>query len=331
MNFRVFVTRRIPISALHLLRETCDVDLWDSDLPPSPEILLEKTQTCDGLLALLTDRIDRAFLDRCPKLRVVSNMAVGYDNIDIPAATQRGIVIGNTPNVLTETTADFTFALLLAIARRIPEGIDFVHAGYWQTWGPLLLMGHDVHHATLGLVGLGRIGAEVAKRAKGFDMRVLYTSHARRPSLESTLGIEYADFETVLRASDFVSLHTPLTHETRHLINRAALATMKQTAYIINTARGSIIETEALLEALTAGTIAGAALDVTDPEPIPANHPLNQLPNCIIVPHIASASVATRIHMAEIAARNIIAVLTGQPMVSCVNPSARNPSGKGIN
>jgi glyoxylate reductase len=273
-------------------------------------------------VSLLTDRIDPELMDACPKLRVVSNMAVGFDNIDIPAASERGILVGNTPGVLTETTADFAFALLMAAARRIVEGVDYVRAGRWKTWGPMLLMGADIHHATLGLVGLGRIGAEMAKRAHGFDMRVVYYDVQRRKDLEQSMGITYLPLDDVLARADFVSVHTPLTPETHHLMNRERLGRMKSTAILINTSRGPVVETEALIEALRNGTIGGAALDVTEPEPLPADSPLVSLPNCIVVPHIASASGVTRGQMAEITARNLIAGLKGELLPAGLNNDA---------
>ncbi|HKD74345.1 MAG TPA: D-glycerate dehydrogenase, partial [Ktedonobacterales bacterium] len=273
-------------------------------------------------LSLLTDRIDGDLLDRCPHVRVVSNLAVGFDNIDVPAATARGVLVGNTPGVLTETTADAAFALLMAAARRIPEGIAYVRAGQWRTWGPLLLLGHDVHHATLGLIGLGRIGAEVARRARGFAMRVLYTNRTRHEDLEHELGLEYVSFAELVSQADFVSVHTPLTPETRGLLGRDAFRQMKSTAIVINTARGPIIDTPALVEALQAGIIGGAALDVTDPEPLPPDHPLIQMPQCIVVPHIASASVQTRTAMAEIAAWNLLTGLKGERLPCGLNPDA---------
>lgn len=319
---RVFVSRIIPDAGLNLIREFCDATIWQEELPPPRETLLRETRDADGLVSLLTDRIDGEFLDACPQLRVVSNMAVGFDNIDIPAATERGVLAGNTPGVLTETTADFAFALLMAAARRIVEGVDYVRAGRWKTWGPMLLMGADVHHATLGLVGLGRIGAEMAKRARGFDMRVLYFDVFRREDLEQSLHIEYAALDDVLAQADFVSVHTPLTPETQHLMNRERFAKMKSSAILINTSRGPVVEMDALVEALREGRIAGAALDVTDPEPLPADHPLVSMPNCIVVPHIASASAATRGKMAEIAARNLIAGLKGEPLPNGLNPDA---------
>jgi glyoxylate reductase len=325
---RVFVTRVIPDQGLDLVRDFCDATIWQDELPPPREVLLRETRDADGLLSLLTDKVDGELMDACPKLRVASNMAVGFDNIDVPAATERGVLAGNTPGVLTETTADFAFALLMAAARRVVEGVDYVRAGKWQTWGPMLLMGADVHHATLGLVGLGRIGSEMAKRARGFDMRVIYYDVYRREDLEASQGIEYVTLDNLLAQADFVSVHTPLTPETHHLMNRERLAKMKQGAILINTSRGPVVDADALVEALTGGHLAGAALDVTEPEPLPADHPLVHLLNCIIVPHIASASAATRGKMAEIAARNLIAGLKGEPLPSGLNNEA---VGKGRN
>ena len=311
---RVYVTRIIPDQGLDLIREFCDATIWQEELPPPRDVILRETAACDGLVSLLTDQIDGILMDACPRMRVVSNFAVGFDNLDVPEASSRGILVGNTPGVLTETTADFAFALLMAAARRIPEGVDYVRAGKWQTWGPMLLMGQDVHHATLGLIGLGRIGAEMAKRAKGFEMRVLYSDIVRRADLEASLEIEYASLESVLGQSDFVSIHTPLLPETRHLLNRDRLRQMKPSAILINTSRGPVVDGQALVEALKANIIAGAALDVTEPEPLSQDHPLVRLPNCLVVPHIASASAVTRGQMAEICAHNLIAGLQGQPL-----------------
>ena len=319
---KVFVSRISPDQGLSLITQLCDATVWQQELPPSRDVLLRETRDCDGLVSLLTDAIDPEFMDACPRLRVVSNMAVGFDNIDVPAATERGILAGNTPGVLTETTADFAFALLMAAARRIPEGIDYVRAGHWKTWGPMLLMGADVHHATLGLVGLGRIGTEMAKRAGGFDMRVVYYDVFRREDLEAAHNIEFLPLDEMLAAADFVSIHTPLTPETHHLMNRERFQKMKAGAILINTSRGPVVETAALQEALESGHLGGAALDVTEPEPLPAEHPLAHTPNCIVVPHIASASAATRGKMAEIAARNLLAGLRGEPLPNGLNNDA---------
>ncbi len=317
---RVYVTRRIPEIGINLLREHFDVRVWDSDDVVPREVLLEELKEADGVLALLTERFDGPTMDAAPKLKVIANMAVGFDNIDVAAATERGIVVCNTPGVLTDTTADFAWTLLMAAARRVVEGYKYVQEGKWKTWGPLLLLGQDVHHATLGLIGLGRIGSAVAQRAKGFSMRVLYYDAIRRQDLEQSLGIEYAPMEQVLREADFVSLHVPLTPETRHLINAERLRMMKKTAVLVNTSRGPVVDQKALYEALRDGVIWAAALDVTDPEPIPMDDPLLKLDNCLIVPHIASASFKTRDAMAALAARNIIAVLSGQPPETPVNP-----------
>jgi glyoxylate reductase len=318
----VYVTRRIPDQGLSLVLEHCQAEVWPEETPPPREVLLEKVGNCHGLLSLLTDKVDGALMDAAPNLRVVSNMAVGFDNIDVPAATERGILVGNTPEVLTDTTADFAFALLMAAARRIGEGIAYVHAGKWKTWGPMLLMGQDVHGATLGLIGLGRIGGGMARRAQGFNMRVLYYDVVRREDLEQQMNITYADLDTLLAESDFVSLHAPLTPETRHVINTGSLRKMKPTAVLVNTARGPLVDPRALYEALRDGVIAAAGLDVTDPEPIPMDDPLLTLPNCLIVPHIASASVATRGKMAELAARNLLAGLKGELLTTHLNPAA---------
>lgn len=314
---KVFVSRIIPAAGLDKIKAECEVDLWTEQMPPPYEVLTERVKGVDGLLCLLTDRIDGALMEAAgPQLKVISQMAVGYDNIDIAAATERGIPVGNTPGVLTEATADLTFALLLAAARRIVEGVNYIKAGEWKTWEPETLLGADLTGATLGIVGWGRIGQAVAKRASGFDMRII--AHSRSPISED--GVKQVDFDTLLAKSDFVSLHTPLTPETRHLINREALRKMKRTAILINTARGPIVDQEALYDALTDGTIAYAALDVTDPEPMQPDHPLLSLPNVTIVPHIGSASVQTRNRMAEIAADNLLAGLSGKPLRHQVKP-----------
>ena len=314
----VFVTRPVFDEALDLIRAAADVEVWPQPEPPPYEALRERAARCDGLFSLLTDRIDAPLLGASPNLRVVSNMAVGYNNIDIPAATRRGIYVGNTPGVLTETTADLAFALLLALARRVSESERFVHRGEWKTWGPMDFLGADVHGAALGIVGMGRIGAAVARRAAGFGMRVRYTSRTPKPDAPG----EPADLDTLLRESDFVSLHVPLSEETRHMIGGRELGLMKPTAYLINTSRGEVVDPKALYEAAKSGSIAGAALDVTEPEPIPAGDPLLRLDNVLITPHVGSASRATRLKMAEMAARNIIAVLEGGTPPHCVNPEA---------
>jgi glyoxylate reductase len=317
---RVFVTRGLPGRAIEVLRKTCDVEVWPGEMPPSPDELAAAMAGCDGIFSLLTDRIDKALLESAPGLIVVSNMATGFDNVDVAAATARNVLVTRTPGVLSETTADFAFALLLAAARRVVEGDRHTREGRWRTWGPETLLGQDVHGATLGIVGMGGIGTEVARRARGFGMRILYASRTRRPGIESEVGAEFRPLEDVLRESDFVTLHTPLTDDTRQMINERTLRLMKPAAVLINTGRGPLVDQAALYEALRDGVIAGAALDVTDPEPMPADDPLLTLPNVIVTPHIASASVATRSRMALLAAENLLAGLHGELPEHAVNP-----------
>jgi lactate dehydrogenase-like 2-hydroxyacid dehydrogenase len=313
---RVFVARVIPDEGLEPLRAACDMDLWPDELPPPRAELLRRIAGCDGVLTLLTDRVDDEFLDTAgPRLRVVSNYAVGYDNIDVAACARRGVAVGNTPGVLTETTADLAWALLMAAARRVAEGDRYVRAGRWLTWGPLLLLGPDVHGATIGIVGFGRIGQALARRARGFGMEVLYHDVARLPDeVTAPLGATFVELDELLARSDFVSLHVNLTAETRHLINARTLASMKPTAVLVNTSRGPVVDQRALASALRDGVIWAAALDVTDPEPISMDDPLVGLDNCLIVPHIASASRVTRGKMAAIAAANLLAGVRGQPL-----------------
>jgi lactate dehydrogenase-like 2-hydroxyacid dehydrogenase len=307
-----------------MIHETCRVSLWDGEMPPSREIILREVTQCEGLLCLLTDPIDAGVIAAGKRLRVISQYAVGVDNVELEAATARGIPVGHTPGVLTDATADMTFALLMAAARRIPEGVAKVRAGEWRTWEPMGLLGADIWRATLGIVGLGRIGTAVVRRAQGFEMRVLYYDPTRKPDLEAELELEYTAVEDLLEQSDFVSLHCPLTPETRHLIGERALERMKPTAILINAARGPVVDTDALVLALREGQIAAAALDVTDPEPLPAGHPLLEQPNCIVVPHIASATVTARGRMAVMAAENLLAGLREDRLPHCVNPEVYN-------
>lgn len=319
MKPRVFVTRRIPAAGLDLVLAACETDIWPGKMPPPYEVLCQRVRGIDGLLCLLTDRIDANLMDTAgPQLKVISQMAVGYDNIDVAAAQVRGIAVGNTPGVLTEATADLTFALLLAAARRLFEAAAYVREGRWQTWEPMALLGADLSGAVLGIVGLGRIGRAVARRAAGFDLRVIACSPGLVSAEAAAVGTELVDLDLLLRESDFVSLHVPLNDSTRHLINRERLALMKPSAILINTARGLVVDQDALVEALKRGVIAGAALDVTDPEPLPANHPLLALPNVIVVPHIGSASRRTRDRMAQMAAENLLAGLRGAPLPHAV-------------
>jgi lactate dehydrogenase-like 2-hydroxyacid dehydrogenase len=319
---KVFVTRAIPDGGLDLIREACEAEIWTDDLPPPRDVLLEKVRGVAGLVSLLTDRVDAELMDAAgPGLRVISNYAVGYDNVVVDEATARLIPVGNTPGVLTETTADMAFALLMAAARRVVEGAEYVQAGKWRTWGPKLLLGHDVHHATLGIIGMGRIGQAMARRAQGFDMEVIYfdpyCDASKAPFVDIGLHCDLGD---LLPKADFTTLHVPLTEDTHHMIGAEALAKMKPTAVLINTSRGPVVDPDALYDALVAGQIAYAALDVTDPEPLPADHKLLSLPNCLVVPHIASASFATRTRMAVMAAENLLAGLRGQRLPNCVNP-----------
>jgi glyoxylate reductase len=320
---RVFVSRRIPDAGLDPIAAACEIDVWEDELPPSRETLLARVAGCDGILTLLTDRVDDALLAAAgPGLKVVSNYAVGYDNVDVAACARRGIAVGNTPGALTETTADLAWALILAASRRVVEGDRYVHEGRWRTWGPMLLMGSDIHGATLGVVGLGRIGQAVARRAAGFGMTVLYSSRNRvAGEIESELGATYASLPELLELSDIVSLHVSLAPDTRGLIDAAALARMKPTAVLVNTSRGPVVDQGALAAALRDGVIATAGLDVTDPEPIPADDPLLGLANCIVVPHIASATLATRGRMAAMAAANLLAGVRGEPLPTPVKVS----------
>jgi len=318
----VFVTRIIPDEGLDPIRAALDVDLWEDDLPPPRDELLRRVAGKDGLLSLLTDTVDDELLDAAgPQLKVVSNFAVGFDNIDVPALTRRGIPAGNTPGVLTETTADLAFALLMAAARRIPEGVDYVRQDNWKTWGPMLLMGVDVHGATLGIVGFGRIGREMARRGRGFGMRILYHDvHPATPEEEAELGARRVEMDDLLRESDFITLHVNLTEETNHLMDADALRAMKPTAVLVNTSRGPVVDPQALEHALRSGEIFAAGLDVTEPEPLPADHPLVGLPNCVVLPHVASASRVTRGKMAAMAAANLLAGIRGERLPTPVNP-----------
>ena len=319
---KVFVARKIAQEALDTIAEVTEMDLWEDELPPSRDVLMKKVQDIDGLLSLLTDKVDAGLMDAAPKLKIVSNMAVGFDNIEVAEATKRSILVGNTPGVLTETTADFAWSLIMAAGRRIAEGDRWTRSGKWQTWGPMILLGHDIHHATLGIVGCGRIGLEIAKRARGFDMKLLYHDAIRRkPEEEKEYGLEFVpDLYDLLSRSDFVTVHVPLTAETRHMISSQEFAAMKPAAVFVNSARGPIVDPKALYEALKSGQIFAAGLDVTEPEPITMDDPLLTLENIIIAPHIASASVATRTKMANMAAANLIAGLKGEMPPNCVNP-----------
>jgi glyoxylate reductase len=313
---RCFVTRRLPGDALERLAAEHEVDLWRGAEPPPGDALRRALGLAEGLLCMLTDRVDRAAIEAAPRLRAISNYAVGTDNVDVEAATARGIPVGNTPDVLTGSTADLTVALMLAISRRLAEGEAIVRRGLWGTWSPDFLLGRDLHRATVGIVGAGRIGRAVARRLECFEARVLLRGRASGPPLGELLA-----------ASDFVSLHVPLTDSTRGLIGEAELRAMKESAYLINTARGPLVDGAALERALREGWIAGAALDVTDPEPLPADHPLLEAPNLLVVPHVGSATERTRAAMAELAVDNLLAGLAGERMPRCVNPEVYGGHG----
>ncbi len=319
---KVFVARRIPDAGLDQVLAGTDAVVWPDELPPPRDELLRAVAGCDGVLTLLTDRVDDEFLDAAgSQLKVVSNYAVGFDNVDVPTCTERGIPVGNTPGVLTDTTADLAWALLMAAARRLPEGDRYVRGGKWKTWGPLLLLGTDVHGSTLGIVGFGRIGQAVARRAQGFGMTILYHDVQRsEAAVETAYGATFVPLEELLERSDAVTLHVNLTDDTRGLISTDALRRMKSSAVLVNTSRGPVVDQRALFEALRDGEIAAAALDVTDPEPIAPDDPLLSLDNCLVVPHIASASLATRAKMAEMAAANLLAGLRGERLPTPVNP-----------
>jgi glyoxylate reductase len=327
---KVLITRNIPEVGPNELRASgWHIEQWASDDVIPRATLLERVAGCDAVLTLLTEKVDAEFLDAAgPNLKVVANLAVGFDNFVVPEMTARHVIGTNTPEVLTDTTADLAFALLMATARMLPQAQKYVHDGKWMTWGPLLFRGQDVHHATLGLVGMGRIGSAMARRGAGFDMKVVYHDAYRREDLEAQHGYVYrGSVEEVLREADFVSLHTPYLPTTHHLINAERLAMMKPTAILINSARGPIVDPRALHDALSNGTIWAAGLDVTSPEPIPLDDPLLTLENCLVVPHIASASMHTRDAMSALAAANIINVLRGVAPKTPVNPEAVTARG----
>ncbi len=318
---RAFVTRQIPQAGLDELEPEVEMEIWPGELPPPYETLLEKVGGIDALLCLLTDRIDRPLMEAAGKsLKVISQMAVGFDNIDVEAATALGIPVGNTPGVLTETTADFAWTLLMAAARRVVEADKLTRAGGWKTWGPMFMLGTDVFGATLGIVGFGRIGQAVARRAAGFNMRILYFDRSLSPEAAEAYHATWVPFEHLLAESDFVTIHTSLNEETLHMFGAAQFRQMKPTAILVNTSRGPVVDQPALAAALRARTIAAAAIDVTEIEPIPAGDPLLALDNLVIAPHIASASIQARSKMAVMAADNLLAGLAGSRLPNCANP-----------
>jgi glyoxylate reductase len=318
---KVFVSRRIPDAGLGPIAAECDVDLWPDQLPPPADVLRDRVKGCDGIVSLLTDRVDGALLDAAPRLKVVSNYAVGFNNVDVPACTARGVCVGNTPGVLTDATADTAVTLLLAAARRLVESAADAKAGRWLTWEPLGWLGQDLAGRTVGIVGMGRIGFAAAKRLHhGWGMRVLYTEQVPRPEAEREFGARRVELDELLAHSDFVSAHVDLNPSTKGMFGAEQFGKMKRTAVFVNTARGPLVDQRALAEALRSGTIFAAGLDVTDPEPLPPDHELYKLPNCVIAPHIASATVGTRDAMARLCAANLVAGIRGDPLPHWVNP-----------
>lgn len=310
---KIYITRKLPDPIVTRLAEVCEIKMWEKEEEPVPRKILEKEiQEVEGLYCLLTESIDKSLLDKGKKLKIVSNMAVGYNNIDVAAATEKGIMVTNTPGVLTETTADLTFALLMATSRRLVEASHYLREGKWKTWSPMQLTGQDIYGATLGIFGLGRIGEALARRAKGFDMKVYYHNRSRKVEVEKVLDIEYVDKEKLLRESDFICVLMPFTQETKNYIGAAELSLMKKSAVLVNTARGGIVDEEALYNALKNGDIWGAGIDVFEEEPVKTDHPLLSLPNVVALPHIGSASVNTRLKMALLAAENLLEAIQGE-------------------
>ncbi|WP_085505750.1 2-hydroxyacid dehydrogenase [Thalassobacillus devorans] len=320
MKPKIYITRKLPEEIVNYLQEHCDVKMWEKEDVPVPRNILEREiKDVDGLYCLLTENIDKSLLDQAKHLKIVSNMAVGYNNIDIKYASERGIKVTNTPEVLTETTADLTFALLMTTARRLVEVSEVVRNGEWKTWSPMAYTGQDIYGATLGIVGMGRIGEALAKRAKGFDMNILYYNRSRKIETENKLGVKYVDFESLLSESDFICIMTPYTHETRNLFGSREFSLMKPTAILINTARGGIVNEEALYQALIAKEIWAAGLDVFENEPVDTNHPLLKLSNVVSLPHVGSASIKTRIEMGILAATNLVEGVSGRVPPNQVN------------
>jgi glyoxylate reductase len=326
---KVFVSRRIPDEGLNAIAAACEVDLWPNQLPPPADVLRDRVKGCDGLVSLLTDRIDGTLLDAAPRLKIVSNYAVGFNNVDVPACTSRGVCVGNTPGVLTDATADIAVTLMLAAARCIGEGTADAKAGKWLTWEPLGWLGQDLAGRTLGIVGMGRIGFAAAKRLHhGWGMKVLYTEQVPRPEAENEFGAKRVELDELLAQSDFISAHVDLNPSTKGMFSAAQFKKMKRTAVFVNTARGPLVDQTALAEALRSGTIFAAGLDVTDPEPLPPDHDLYKLPNCVIVPHIASATVETRNAMARLCANNLLAGVKGDLLPTWVNPEVADKRRK---
>ncbi len=324
MKQRVFVTRKLPDEGLRMITERFDTNVWSSDEPPSIQEIVQNAENCEGLVTLLSDPIGPDVIDKLPKLKVIAQYAVGYDNIDVSLATKRKIAVTNTPGVLTETTADLTWALIMAASRRIVEADRYVREGNWNVaWGPELLLGSDIYGATLGIVGLGRIGSAVARRAAGFDMKILYHTRSENEfthEIEHSAQGERIDFHTLLKESDIISLHIPLNSETHHLISGLEFNLMKKGAILVNTSRGPVIDEDALFKSLESGHLGAAGLDVFNNEPLQHNSPLMKIPNVVLAPHIGSASTGTRSIMATMCAENLIAALSGEQPPNIVNP-----------
>lgn len=324
MKPKVLVTRKIPDDALELLKRECELTVWNEEDEPMPrEELLEAVSQVEGIYSLLSDKIDSKVIECAPNLKVVSNMAVGYDNIDVAKCDEKGIMVTNTPGVLTEATADLSFALLMATARRVVEASEYLREGQWKSWSPMQLTGQDVFGATIGIIGMGRIGEAVARRALGFNMEVLYHNRNRKQQVESELGVSYRDLDDLLKESDFVVLLTPLTPETKGLIKSRELSLMKSSAVLINVARGSIVDEGALYNSLKNNEIWAAGLDVFEQEPIDLKHPLLSLENVVTLPHIGSASIKTRKKMALMTAENLISALQGEMPPNLVNKASK--------
>lgn len=316
----IYITRKLPQEAVERFQTEFEIKMWDfEDVPVPREILLKEAEKADALLTMLSDSIDEKVLNAGERLKVVANLAVGFDNIDIVTASKKGVAVCNTPDVLTDTTADLAFALLMATARRIVEASEMVKQGEWKSWSPLLLAGHDIHHKTIGIVGMGKIGSAVAKRATGFEMEILYHNRSRKPEIEKEIGAKFSSFDELVTKSDFIVCLTPLTNETRNLFTREVFKKMKPSSIFINAGRGPVVDEEALHAALVEGEIAGAGLDVFVKEPISGEHPLLSLPNVVAIPHIGSSSVETRITMMELCMENMIAVLNGKSPKTLVN------------
>ncbi len=317
---KIYITRMLPERGLNVIKKYFDAEVWPDYAPPPKTVIVEKIKDVDALVSLLSDKIDAEVFDAAPKLKVVSQLAVGFDNIDIAEATKRGIYVTNTPEVLTDTTADFAWALLMAVARRIVEADKYVRTGQWKVgWHPAMLTGRDVFGATIGIVGAGRIGYAMAKRATGFGMKILFYDVIPRPEMQKDFGAIKADLNTLLKEADYVSIHVPLMKETYHLINEERLKLMKKTACLINNSRGPVVDGKALYEALKAGQIAGAGIDVFEQEPTPMDNPLLKLDNVVVAPHISSASIETRARMSEMVAENVTAFFEGKKPANLVN------------